>query len=75
MAHRLETCRHVAALRCYVVWTAFGNQMATAVKNRWVLLDEEGEPVRYFDYEAEGTVKVVEPKWKVDWNNYEECLF
>jgi hypothetical protein len=49
--------------------------MATAVKNRWVLLDEEGEPVRYFDYEAEGTVKVVEPKWKVDWNNYEECLF
>ena len=49
--------------------------MVSAVKNRWVLLDEEGEPIRYFDYEAEGTVKVVEPKWKVDWNNYEECLF
>ena len=40
----------------------------------WMLLDEEGEPIRYFDYPAEGTVKVVVKKWKVDWNNYEECL-
>ena len=40
----------------------------------WVLLDDEGEPIRYFDYPAEGTVKVVVKKWKPDWNNYEECL-
>ena len=26
----------------------------------WVLLDDEGQPVRYFDYPAEGTVEVVE---------------
>lgn len=26
----------------------------------WVLLDFEGKPVRFFDYQAEGTVK-----WKV----------
>ena len=71
----MEVCRLLAALHVPVVWFAGVGQMVSAVKNRWVLLDEEGEPVRYFDYEAEGTVKVVEPKWKVDWNNYEECLF
>lgn len=37
---------------------------------KYVLLDEEGKPVRYFDYPAEGTVPVPEePKL-----NYEELL-
>jgi len=40
----------------------------------WVLLDDEGQPVRYFDYHAEGAVEVVEPKYVVDWDNYEEAL-
>jgi hypothetical protein len=29
---------------------------------KYVLLDDEGKPVRYFDYPAEGTVEVKEPK-------------
>lgn len=29
---------------------------------RYVLLDDEGQPIRYFDYAAEGTVEIVEPK-------------
>jgi hypothetical protein len=41
---------------------------------KWVLLDDEGSPVRYFAYPAEGTIEVKEPKYIVDWNNYEECL-
>ncbi len=28
----------------------------------YVLLDDEGQPVIYFDYPAEGTVEVIEPK-------------
>ena len=49
--------------------------MVTQVNTtRWVLLDDEGIPVRYFTYPAEGTVQVLEPRYKVDWNNYEECL-
>jgi len=24
---------------------------------RWALLDDDGEPIRFFDYEAEGAVK------------------
>jgi hypothetical protein len=32
----------------------------------YVLLDDEGNVVRYFDYPAEGTVKVVEPKLTFD---------
>ena len=24
---------------------------------RWAIVDDEGEPVRFFDYEAEGSVK------------------
>jgi len=28
----------------------------------YVLLDDEGKPIRYFDYPHHGTVKVVEPK-------------
>jgi hypothetical protein len=43
-------------------------------KRKWVLLDDEGSLVRYFDYPAEGTIEVKEPKYIVDWNNYEECL-
>jgi hypothetical protein len=43
-------------------------------QHKWVLLDDEGEVVRYFDYAHEGAVEVVEPKYVVDWNNYEECL-
>ena len=41
----------------------------------WVLLDFEGHPIRYYDYPAEGTVKVEEPKYVVDWNNFEEAPF
>lgn len=40
----------------------------------WVLLDDDGQPVRWFDYAAEGAVEIVEPKYVVDWNNYEEAL-
>jgi hypothetical protein len=32
----------------------------------YVLLDDEGNVVRYFDYPAEGTVEVVEPKLTFD---------
>lgn len=35
----------------------------------WVLLDDEGQPVRYFDYPAEGAVELVEPK-----RTYDELL-
>jgi hypothetical protein len=31
-------------------------------KTTYVLLDDEGNVVRYFDYPAEGTVEIVEPK-------------
>ena len=41
---------------------------------KWVLLDDEGEVVRVFDYAHEGAVEVKEEKWVLDWNNYEECL-
>ena len=46
------------------------------MKAKWVLLDDEGEVVRYFDYAHEGAVEVVEPDntfegvlgtdWKLD---------
>lgn len=29
---------------------------------RYVLLDEEGNPIRYFDYAHEGAVEIVEKK-------------
>ena len=45
-----------------------------AQKMKYVLLDDEGQPIRYFDYTAEGTVEIKEPEYKIDWNNYEECL-
>lgn len=41
---------------------------------KYVLLDDDGQPVRYFDYPAEGAVEIVETKYVVDWNNYEEAL-
>lgn len=40
----------------------------------WVLLDFDGLPIRYYDYAAEGTVEVKEETYKIDWDNYEECL-
>ncbi len=33
---------------------------------KWVLLDDDGQPVRYFDYPAEGTFEVVELKLTYD---------
>ena len=42
---------------------------------RYVLLDDEGLPIRYFDYPAAGTMLVAEPKYEIDWNNYEEAPF
>lgn len=41
---------------------------------KYVLLDDEGEVIRRFDYAHEGAIEVAEPKYVVDWNNYEECL-
>ena len=35
-------------------------------KTIYALLDDEGNVVRYFDYPAEGTVEVVEPKLTFD---------
>jgi hypothetical protein len=32
----------------------------------YVLLDDEGNVVRYFDHPAEGTVEVIEPKPSYD---------
>ena len=42
---------------------------------QYVLLDEEGMPVRYFDYPAPGTVEVKVEKFKIDWDNYLEAPF
>lgn len=33
---------------------------------KYVLLDDDGKPVRYFDYPAEGAVEIVEPKLTYD---------
>lgn len=44
------------------------------MNKKWVKLDDEGEPIRYYDYPAEGTVEVKEEKFVLDWNNFEECL-
>jgi hypothetical protein len=41
---------------------------------KWALLDDEGVPIRYYDYPAAGAVEIKEPKYVIDWNNYEECL-
>ena len=42
---------------------------------KYVLLDDEGHPIRWFDYPAEGTVEIKEPEYKIDWNNFEEAPF
>lgn len=42
--------------------------------HKYVLLDDDGQPIRYFDYPAEGTVEIKEAEYKIDWDNYEECL-
>ena len=33
---------------------------------KYVLLDDEGHPIRYFDYPAEGTVEIKEPEMTFD---------
>ena len=33
---------------------------------KYVLLDDSGQPVRYFDYPAEGAIEIVEPKLTYD---------
>ena len=57
----------------YLTLKTHGEQTKMQCK-KWVLLDDEGEVVRVFDYAHEGAVEVKEEVWKVDWNNYEECL-
>ena len=42
---------------------------------KYVLLDDEGQPIRYFDYAAEGTVEIKEPEYKIDWDNFVEAPF
>jgi hypothetical protein len=38
----------------------------------WVLLDDDGQPIRYFDYAAEGAIEIVEPKLTLD-ELFEKC--
>ena len=33
---------------------------------KYVLLDDEGQPIRYFDYPAECTVEIKEPEMTFD---------
>lgn len=33
---------------------------------KYVLLDDDGQAIRYFDYPAEGAVEIVEPKLTYD---------
>lgn len=42
----------------------------------WVLLDDEGKPIRYFDYAAKGAIEIVEPKLTLDelFEKLGECL-
>lgn len=40
---------------------------------KYVLLDFDGLPIRYYTYPALGTVKVVEKKF--NYKDYEEALF
>ena len=47
--------------------------MKNTKPNKYVLLDEEGQLIRYFDYPTEGTVEVKEEAYKIDWNNFEEA--
>lgn len=38
----------------------------------YVLLDDEGQSVRYFDHNAPGAIKIVEPKLTLD-ELFEKC--
>jgi hypothetical protein len=42
----------------------------------WVLLDDEGSPIRYFDYPHEGAIEIVEKKLTMDemFEQLGECL-
>lgn len=51
------------------------HQHKEPMKPLYVLLDDEGNAIRYFDWQAPGTVKVQEPKYEIDWNNFEEAPF
>lgn len=33
---------------------------------RWAIVDDEGEPIRFFDYPAEGAVEIKEPELTFD---------
>jgi hypothetical protein len=41
----------------------------------WVLLDFDDQPIRYYDYPAVGTVELKEPKYIIDWNDYDPAPF
>jgi len=41
---------------------------------KYVLLDFDGNPIRYFNHPATGAVEVIEPVYEVDWDDYKECL-
>jgi hypothetical protein len=43
---------------------------------KWVLLDDEGQPIRYYDYPAKNTVEIVVPKLTFDelFEKVGECL-
>jgi hypothetical protein len=43
----------------------------------WVLLDFDGQPIRYYDFPAEGTVEIVEKKLTYTelLEQIGECLF
>ena len=44
---------------------------------KWALLDDEGDPVRFFDYNAEGTVKYPPdpPQLPLDADDWDNPLF
>jgi len=44
-------------------------------RKQWVLLDFDGEPIRYYTYPAKDAVEIKELEYEIDWDNYEECLF
>ncbi len=45
------------------------------MKKKWAWLDDQGSPIRWFDYPAVGAVEIKEPTYKIDWNNFEEAPF
>jgi hypothetical protein len=46
------------------------------MKRKYVLLDDEGEPIRYYDYPHEGAVEIKEKTYTFDelFELYGECL-